>query len=313
MLFVWQKGAIFVRNNQKRNQMRIAVLGANGFIGRRILQRLAGSGAHTLLGVSRQPDLLPSSGYRFEQVDLCQREVVEELLARFRPEVVFNTVAMSSVDFCQQHPAEAYAINVEAVATLVELCNRQACRLIHLSTDFVFEGTQQVPYTEEDRPAAVNIYGQQKAEAEWIIQEACRDYAVMRVEVVYGTPYPGQHGNIVQLVKTRLGNGQPIQVVSDQVRTPTWVEDIARGAELLLPSAHQGIFHICGGEAMSIAEIAYRVARHFRLDESLIRPVTTAALQEATPRPRYTAMSIAKAQRSIGYQATSLEEALAHC
>ena len=135
----------------------------------------------------------------------------------------------------------------------------------------------------------------------------------MRVEVVYGTPYPGQHGNIVQLVKTRLGNGQPIQVVSDQVRTPTWVEDIARGAELLLPSAHQGIFHICGGEAMSIAEIAYRVARHFRLDESLIRPVTTAALQEATPRPRYTAMSIAKAQQSIGYQATSLEEALAHC
>ena len=94
--------------------MRIAVLGANGFIGRRILQRLAGLGAHTLLGVSRQPDLLPSSGYRFEQVDLCQREAVEELLDRFRPEVVFNTVAMSSVDFCQQHPAEAYAINVEA-------------------------------------------------------------------------------------------------------------------------------------------------------------------------------------------------------
>ena len=132
----------------------------------------------------------------------------------------------------------------------------------------------------------------------------------MRVEVVYGKPFDKQHGNIVHLVKNRLENGQSIRVVSDQFRSPTWVEDIAYGTELLLSPKHNGIYHICGGETMNVADIAYRTAAYFGLDASLIEPVTTEEMNEATPRPLYSPMSTQKAGMDLGYQPSPFEEGL---
>ena len=142
------------------------------------------------------------------------------------------------------------------------------------------------------------------------MEQCCQDYAIVRVEVVYGKPLDGQHGNIVHLVKNRLENGQSICVVSDQFRSPTWVEDIACAIEQLLSGQHQGIYHICGGETLSVADIAYRVAKHFGLDATLIEPVTTEEMNEVTPRPLYSPMSTEKAFRDFGYQPSALEEGL---
>ena len=128
------------------------------------------------------------------------------------------------------------------------------------------------------------------------------------MEVVYGKPLPNQHGNIVHLVKTRLENGQSLRVVSDQFRSPTFVEDIAYAIEHLLSKQHQGIYHICGGETLSVAEIAYRVAKHFHLDAPLIEAITTEEMNEATPRPPFTPMSVKKAQQELGYHPSKLEE-----
>ena len=159
-----------------------------------------------------------------------------------------------------------------------------------------------------DTPNPVNYYGKTKRWSEEAIEQACNNYAIVRVEVVYGKPFDGQHGNIVHLVKNRLGNGQGIRVVSDQFRSPTWVEDIARAIESLLSDKYQGIYHICGGETLSVADIAYRVAKHFGLDTSLIQPVTTEEMNEATPRPLFSPMKTEKAFREFGYQPSSLEE-----
>jgi dTDP-4-dehydrorhamnose reductase len=105
-----------------------------------------------------------------------------------------------------------------------------------------------------------------------------------------------------------LENRQSIRVVSDQFRSPTWVEDIARAIESLLSDKYQGIYHICGGETMSVADIAYRVAKHFGLDTSLIQPVTTDEMNEATPRPLFSPMNTEKALKEFGYQPSRLEE-----
>lgn len=250
--------------------MRIIILGANGFTGRRILKRLAPK--HQVMACSLHPDILPEEGYQFQTLDMLDPAATDALLNDFRPEVIINASALSVVDYCEQHPEEAYALNVSAVKQLAEYCQAHGSRLIHLSTDFVFDGTQTRPYIETDIPNPVNYYGKTKRWSEETIEQLCKDYAIVRVEVVYGKPFPGQHGNIVHLVKNRLENGQGIRVVSDQFRSPTWVEDIARAIELLLSSQYRGIYHICGGETLSVADIAYRVARHFRLDTSLIQP-----------------------------------------
>lgn len=296
--------------------MKILIIGANGFTGRRMLIRfsagsgLAGGLAYTVAGSSLHPDLLPGSGYRFIPADLLDDPAVEEMIRTVAPDVVVNTSALSVPDYCEQHRSEAYAMNVSAVRHLAECCERANCRLIHLSTDFVFDGRGRTLYTETDRPAPVNYYGETKWLGEQAVAEICRRYAIVRVVVVYGKTLPGQHGNVLQLVKTRLENKQPVRVVSDQWRTPTWVEDICSGVELLIASGANGIFHICGRECLSIAEIAYRVADYFRLDRSLILPVTTAEMKETTLRPAFSGLSIEKAMRELGYAPHTLEEGL---
>ena len=286
--------------------MKIIILGANGFIGRRILNRLYPN--HQVLACSLHPDILPEEGYRFETIDMLDYSAMTTLLNDFQPEVIINASALSVVDYCEQHQEEAYAMNVTAVKHLAEYSRDHSCRLIHLSTDFVFDGTSSIAYTETDVPNPVNYYGKTKQWSEEVIGQLCTDYAIVRVEVVYGKPLPKQHGNIVHLVKNRLENGQSLRVVSDQFRSPTWVEDIACAIEQLLSNQHQGIYHICGGETLSVAEIAYRAAKYFNLDTSLIEPITTEAMNEATPRPTFTPMSVEKAQQALGYQPSVLEE-----
>ena len=289
---------------------KILVIGANGFAGRRILDKLSSNGECEVVGCSLHPDIQPGEKHTFVRVDMNDYPAVEVLFDHVCPDVVINCSALSVPDYCEQHREEAYAINVVAVENLAHCCEQQGSRFIHLSTDFVFDGKSDRLYTEEDMPAPLNYYGLTKYQGEQAVARNCRNYAVARVVVVYGKALPGQHGNILQLVKNRLEAGQEIRVVSDQYRTPTWVADIADGVEKLVYSGNSFIYHICGGEYLSIAEMAYRVADYFGLDRSLICPFTTEEMKEATPRPRNSGLSIDKAKLELGYRPHTLEEGL---
>lgn len=291
--------------------MKTLIIGANGFTGRRILQQLSLSGEYELTGCSLHKDIQPADNHRFVQADINNHPAIAQLIGELRPGVVINASALSVPDYCEKHPDEAYATNVSAVANMARCCEQAGSRLIHLSTDFVFDGKKGSLYTEEDTPAPVNYYGRSKYEGELAVAANCNDYANVRVVIVYGKAFPGQHGNILQLVKNRLEAGQEIRVVSDQYRTPTWVQDIAIGVERLMHVSQSGTYHICGSECLSIADIAYRVADYFGLDRSLILPVTTEQMNEATPRPRFSGLSIEKAKRELGYLPHTLEEGMA--
>ena len=290
---------------------KILVIGANGFTGRRILDDLSHNVFYQTTGCSLHDDICPHSGnYRFIRTDICNRQAVEKLFQEVQPDVVINTSALSVPDYCETHHAEADAVNITAVEHLAECCEAGGSRFIHLSTDFVFGGDTDRPYTEEDIPAPVNYYGYTKLEGEKRIAAVCRDYAIVRVVVVYGAALPGQHGNIVQLVMNRLKAGQEIRVVSDQWRTPTFVGDLSDGIRRLIENTTNGIFHICGDECLTIAEIAYQVADYMKLNRTLIHPVTTEEMQESTPRPRFSGMSIEKARTILGYNPRKLKEVL---
>ena len=291
--------------------MKTLIIGANGFTGRRILQSLSRQGIYELTGCSLHEDILPGNNYRFVQADMNNHPAIDRLIAEIRPDVVINGSALSVPDYCESHHEEAYAANVLAVENIARCCEKAGSRFIHLSTDFVFDGKKAELYTETDTPAPVNYYGISKYQGEQAVTANCSNYANVRVVVVYGKALPGQHGNILQLVKNRLRAGQEIRVVSDQYRPPTWVQDIVDGVEKLMHISQNGIWHICGDECLSIADIAYRVADYFKLDRSLIVPVTTEEMNEATPRPRFSGLSIEKAKRILGYAPHSLEEGMA--
>ncbi|MDE6348614.1 MAG: NAD(P)-dependent oxidoreductase, partial [Bacteroides sp.] len=262
-------------------------------------------------GCSRHPDICPRScNYRFIRTDICDSDALKSLLETAQPDAVINTSALSVPDYCETHHEEADAVNITAIEHLAELCQAYGSRFIHLSTDFVFSGDTNRLYTEEDTPAPVNYYGYTKLEGEKRIAAICRDYAIVRVVVVYGAALPGQHGNVLQLVANRLRNHEEVFVVSDQWRTPTFVGDIAQGVESLIAHPQSGIYHLCGSECLTIAEMAYRVADILELDRSLIRPVTTEEMKEKTPRPRFSGLSIEKARRELAYRPHTLDEGI---
>ena len=288
----------------------ILIIGANGFTGRRMLNDYSTKTIYNVTGSSLRDDILPGGNYRFITTDIRNARAVNALFETVQPDVVINTSALSVPDYCETHHEEAFATNVTAVENLARECQQRGCRFIHLSTDFVFSGDTDKLYTETDTPAPTNYYGVTKWEAEKRIPACCSNYAIVRVVVVYGKALPGQHGNILQLVANRLREGQEIRVVSDQWRTPTYVVDIADGVERLINRNSNGIYHICGSECLTIADIAYRVADYLNLDRSLIRPVTTEEMQEATPRPRFSGLSIKKAREELGYTPHTLEEGM---
>lgn len=288
----------------------ILIIGANGFTGRRLLTDYAGKPHYNVVGCSLHEDIRRGENYRFSQIDIRNESAVQALFDEVRPDAVINTSALSVPDYCETHHQEAFATNVTAVEMLAQACERYKSRFIHLSTDFVFDGHSDRLYTEEDEARPVNYYGVTKLEGERRVAACCGNYAIVRVVVVYGKALPGQHGNILQLVANRLRSGEEIRVVSDQWRTPTYVGDISMGIDRLIDHPANGIYHICGGECLTIAEIAYRVADYLKLDRSLICPVTTEEMQETTPRPRFSGLSIEKAQRELGYVPHSLEEGM---
>lgn len=292
----------------------ILIIGANGFTGRQILNDLSNQKKYNVTGCSLHPDICSEiasdADYHFIETDIRKEEAVNELFERVQPDVVINCSALSVPDYCELHHEEADLTNITAVEQLGRLCREYHSRFIHLSTDFVFNGEASELYTEEDTPAPVNYYGVTKWKGEERIAEICHDYAIARVAIVYGKALPGQHGNIVQLVINRLQAGQEIRVTSDQWRTPTYVKDVSDGVQRLIESTANGIFHICGSECLTIAEIAYQVADTMHLDRSFIHPITTEEMQEATPRPLFSGMSIEKARKELGYRPHTLEEAI---
>ena len=297
---------------------KILIIGANGFTGRQILNDLSVHTQYKVTGCSLHPDILPNDAgkYRFIETDIRNEANIKRLFEEVQPDVVINCSALSVPDYCETHHEEAYLTNVTAVSQLAVFCEEYKSRFIHLSTDFVFDGKINedagLLYTEEDIPAPVNYYGYTKWKGEEKVAETCSSYAIVRVAIVYVRALPGQHVNIVQLVMNRLKAGQEIRVVSDQWRTPTYVGDVSDGVQRLIAHPTNGIFHICGVECMSIAEIAYQVADYMGLDHSLIHPVTTEEMNETTPRPRFSGMSIDKARTMLGYEPQKLKEALAN-
>lgn len=290
--------------------MKILIIGANGFTGRRILNDLSGHADYQIAGSSLHADIQPAGKHHFYQTDIRNQRAVEDLFNQVRPDVVINCSALSVPDYCETHHEETYATNVLAVGNLARCSMESGSRFIHLSTDFVFDGESDRLYTEEDTPSPINYYGVSKYEGEQAIARISDNYAIARVVVVYGKALPGQHGNILQLVKNRLEAGQEIRVVSDQYRTPTWVADIVDGVERLMHTRNNGVYHICGKEYLSIADIAFRVADYFHLDRTLIHPVTTEVMNEATPRPRFSGLSIKKAKDELGYSPHTLEKGM---
>ncbi|HMJ70859.1 MAG TPA: SDR family oxidoreductase [Cyclobacteriaceae bacterium] len=287
--------------------MRILVTGANGLLGRKLVSLL-----------DRQPEIYSMASARkaisfytgtSESIllDVTDASMVNDVVLKTRPDVIINAAAMTQVDQCEQDKEECWKQNVGSVTNLVEVCFRNNIHLVHLSTDFIFNG-KEGPLDESAIPEPVNYYGESKLEGEKIILNSRCSATIIRTVLVYGVTSDMSRSNIVLWVKKNLEDKKPIRVVNDQYRTPTLAEDLAMGCLLASQKQATGIYHVSGYEMMTPYDIAITTADFFGLDKGLISPATD--FIQPAKRPLKTGFIIDKAKRELGYKPHSFSEGL---
>ncbi|MEC3878426.1 SDR family oxidoreductase [Parapedobacter sp. 10938] len=290
---------------------KIIVTGSNGLLGQKLTDLALADDRITLIATSRGENRHPAKeGYTYVDLDILNGDQLRTMVAEHRPEVIINTAAMTNVDACEHDPEGCRKLNIEAVATLVALCEEFGTHLIHLSTDFIFDG-KEGPYAEHAQPNPLSLYGQSKLDAEQLIQQSTCQWTILRTILVYGVVADMSRSNIVLWAKGALEKGQPLNVVNDQWRMPTLAEDLARACILAATTGAEGIFHISGKDLFAIHELVAAVADFWELDKSLIREVSSATLSQAAPRPARTGFTLEKAYQVLGYKPHSFTEGLA--
>ena len=290
---------------------KIIVTGSNGLLGQKVTDLSIQDSEIELIATSVGPNRHNlKDGYRYEELDVLDLDRLNELVARYQPDSIIHTAAMTNVDACEAERAKCYALNVQSVKNLVDVCQRRDIQLIHLSTDFIFDG-EDGPYTEEAEPNPLSYYGETKLESELILKNSSCHWAILRTIIVYGIVNDMSRSNIVLWTKGALEKGEPINVVNDQWRMPTLAEDLAACCLLAVKKNASGVFNVSGKDLMSILEIVERVADHYRLNKSLIKAISAESLNQAAKRPKKTGFILDKAIVELGYSPHSFEEGMA--
>jgi dTDP-4-dehydrorhamnose reductase len=290
--------------------MKILVTGANGLLGQKLVNLLQTDSAVELLATARQASVIPLSSGIFYKLDIENEDEINSLFKKVKPDVVINTAAMTQVDDCETQQEKCWKVNVTSVEYLTAACEKQNINLVHVSTDFIFDGSHG-PLDENEIPAPVNYYGESKLAAEKVIQSSSIHWSILRTVLVYGITPDMSRSNIVLWVKNSLEQGKKINVVNDQWRTPTLAEDLAMGCYLAAKKKAKGIYNISGKDFLSPYDIAVATATFFKLDVSLINATDSTQFKQAARRPLTTGFVIDKARKELGYEPHSFEEGLA--
>jgi dTDP-4-dehydrorhamnose reductase len=233
---------------------------------------------------------------------------IHDVFENIKPDVVVHAGAMSKPDECEVDQMKAYLVNVESTVQLLINSEELKSFFVFLSTDFVFDGEQGM-YSEDDVPKPVNYYGRTKLEAEEAVKEYEHGWAIVRTVLVYGKNHSG-HNNILKIVKEKLEQGVEYNVVDDQVRTPTYVEDLAKGIVSIIEKKATGVFHLSGKDILTPYQMAIKTAEHLRLDSSVLKKVTAASFSQPAKRPLKTGFIIDKARKKLGFEPLTFEEGL---
>lgn len=295
---------------------KILITGSNGLLGQKLIYSLKHSELFEVIATSRGENRLTDrSGYAYVDLDITQKNQIENILARFKPDVIINTAAMTNVDACETQRDECWSLNVNAVAYFIEAIQSLHSihaynpHFIHLSTDFIFDGTKG-PLTEDEIPNPLSFYAESKLAAEKLLQESSISWAIARTVLVYGIADNMSRSNIVLWAKSALEQNKKINVVDDQFRTPTLAEDLAEGCIKIARQKAKGIFNISGKDYMSILELVYRVADFWGLNKNLITPSKSDDIRQPAKRPPNTGFIIEKARKNLGYEPHTFEQGL---
>jgi dTDP-4-dehydrorhamnose reductase len=263
---------------------RAVVLGSNGQLGVELVRELRARD-YTAMGWDR------------DEVDITDASAVEHAIAGFDAEVVFNAAAYNQVDVAEEEPRAAFEVNALAVRNIALACRQMDARLVHFSTDYVFDGLARHPYAEDDPTHPLGAYAVSKLAGELYAQAYLDRVLIVRTSGLFG---PGglatARGNFVELMLRLAGSGQPIRVVEDHVASPTFAPLLAARTVALADRGTSGVFHIGGGAPISWFQFARTIFEVAGLKPMLLA-TSDREYRTRAKRPKYSALSNAKMER----------------
>jgi dTDP-4-dehydrorhamnose reductase len=259
--------------------MKITLLGANGQLGRDLQTALRAYGVTPLTR---------------NEVDVTDSARTRAMLMDLRPNVILNTTAYHRVDDCESQPELAFQVNAHAVLNLVRIANDLDAVLVHISTDYVFDGNARQPYTENSQPFPLSVYANSKLAGEFLIRATSKKYFLIRTCGLYGVAGShGKGGNFVEMLIAKAKRGESIRVVNDQVVTPTYTVDLANQIARVVPTTHYGLYHMTNEGSCTWYEFANAIFELSGIDADL-SPTTSELYNSPAIRPRYSVLENAR-------------------
>lgn len=240
------------------------------------------------------------------KLDITDEKDVLNKIESLSPDLVVHPAALTNVDYCEDHKEEAYKINAQGTLNMVKACEKIDSKLIYVSTDFVFDGTEG-SYKETDKTNPISYYGLSKLKGEEFVQESDIKSAIVRVSVLYGWH---ENFNYVMWVIDELKKGNNINIVTDEYNSPTYAENAAEAILKIFSKNKEGIYHIAGDERINRFDFAKNIARVFELDETLINPIKSEDLIRKARRPLDSSLSVEKAKNDLNFKFFKTTEGL---
>ncbi|MBE0557051.1 MAG: dTDP-4-dehydrorhamnose reductase [Proteobacteria bacterium] len=272
--------------------MRILILGHKGMLGSELMLRLAR--AHDVAG--RDVDAF----------DLTSENDCRRVVQECSPKVVINAAAYTNVDGCEANREACFAVNAAGVKNIALACRGKGVALVHFSTDYIFDGRKRTPYDEEDPPAALNAYGASKLEGERFLQSLAESYLLIRTAWLYG-----RHGkNFVKTILEKASTVKTLEVVDDQIGSPTYSRHLAAAVEVLVAGGHRGVFHVTNSGQCSWYEFARTIVEYAGMNDVTVRPIGSDRLSRPAPRPAWSVLSAEKFTAATGRTMPDWRQAL---
>ncbi len=278
--------------------MKILVTGSGGQLGSELIQMLRSNG-------------VDATGVGSKELDYCNPTQVKEWVYAFKADWVINCAAYTNVDLAEQEREKAFTVNRDAVRALAEGVQRCSGKLLHISTDYIFDGRQSHPYSEEDKPNPLGVYGGSKLAGEESVLSVLPESTIVRTGWVYGA----YGNNFVKTILNLAAERDEIRVIDDQIGSPTWTKDIARVICYLINSDATGIYNFTNEGVASWYDLAYEVVTvagrlGFPVKASHVKPIPACEYTTLAQRPPYSVLSKRKIRGVIDYDIPHWRESL---
>ena len=289
------------------NNMKVMVLGANGLVGQKLIKEMNSS--YEIIAVSKGAKTFNGEQMvEYHRADITDSARINELLRKIQPGVVVNAAAYTDVDGCEANKEKCWRVNVEGVENITRVARLINSKLIHISTDYVFDG-KNGPYSEEHQPSPTTYYGKAKLASENVVIGSKVRYAIIRTNVVYGKAYPAK-ASFVRWVTDELSAGRKINVVNDQFNNPTFANDLAICILRIIQLDAEGLYNYAGADYVSRFKFAQMIAEKFGYSPNLVYPINTKDLGQIAKRPKNGGLRTEKARDRLGLKILGIDHGL---